>query len=515
MLSEALGSTYLFDFPEKPQMQVARGETGGQGGNSGQDAFKFPEGLQTYIDPRTGENITNGVYQKFAQLNTFANEMMKNRGIDVTQVDYSNPESVKAHAIYNKASADLAYSIDELKRGQKIIEGNIIPGLINNTMALPEGMSMSSGNFGRDASQYIRSNQLAESTKEANKYNAQEFSRSRDRAVAQGKQDALREMYASQMNDPNLSAAQRYTAKQQYIALGDPSQNLDEANFALAARKAGEEENGYNIRHRQINATSNGGDIQWIQQVPDVEAGSVKFNPLTEMITYRRVGKNGYVENVQISAKDVRSMNALANQVPGALQVNDEMLERVATKNNALGGEEYDLFTLSDDARIETGERLNALIAPSTAKKVTVVTKRPDGKIIKTSELDEKQVAEQRQTFSNNVKTKGGLMPASIVPRHKNWIGFDSTGEAVNEPLKIIDAEFQPYEGGFFGRKADRWKFVVERPKFNSEGKFTEMVNEEIYIDTSQKDDLNTIFKENILLTGMPIDRFKAVPEIK
>jgi hypothetical protein len=515
MLSEALGSTYLFDFPEKPQMQVARGGTGGQGSSGGQDAFKFPEGLQTYIDPETGENITNGVYQKFAQLNTFANEMMKNRGIDVTQVDYSNPESIKAHAIYNKASADLAFTIDELKRGQKIVEGNVVPALIDNKMQVTGDQNISNVNWGRDMNRNISSNQLTEATKELNKYNAQEFSRPEDEYAAQVKLNAARAMYKKQMEDPNLSEAQRYTAKQQYLALGDASRNYDYENLRLAAMKAGEEENGYNIRHRQINAASSGGDIQWIQQVPDVVGGSVKFNPLTEMISYQRIGKGGYIENVQVSSKDTRSINALANQIPAALQVNDEMLERVAAKNNALGGEKYDLYTVSDQARIKAEAKTSALLAPSGATKISVDTKNAKGQVVDTRELSQKQINEERETFVNNIKSNGGLMPASVVPSYVGWFNINRTKESKGQPLKIIDAKFEP-EGGFgpFTNK-DRWKFTVEVPEYDSKGNFTKMTNEEMIIDNAQKDDLKLIFKENILQTGMDLAEFKSVPEIK
>lgn len=102
---------YTFEVPtsiQNPQQQVA------------------PQGP---VDPvgaaMTGlqnvSGVTKDYYDKWAKVKSFAHGMWETYGIDVTKPDYSNPASIKANDLYNKALADLQYQGDTLQTSQKML----------------------------------------------------------------------------------------------------------------------------------------------------------------------------------------------------------------------------------------------------------------------------------------------------------------------------------------------------------------------------------------------------------
>lgn len=74
------------------------------------------------IGPESGvayvEGMTREYYDKWAKLKNFAQTMQSAYGIDVTKPDFSNPASLEANDIFNKALADLQFQGDQLKTSQ-------------------------------------------------------------------------------------------------------------------------------------------------------------------------------------------------------------------------------------------------------------------------------------------------------------------------------------------------------------------------------------------------------------
>jgi hypothetical protein len=110
--TEALANTFLIPRNNQP---VGSRSSGGRTPTS-VNAPSLPEpaeGLQ-YV-----EGVTRDYYTKWADLKSFVNSAWSNFGIDVTKPDFSKPESIQMHEIYNKAVADLMFQGDQLKTSQK------------------------------------------------------------------------------------------------------------------------------------------------------------------------------------------------------------------------------------------------------------------------------------------------------------------------------------------------------------------------------------------------------------
>ena len=79
------------------------------------------QGVEPQMNPmmenlRATSEGTQDYYQAFGNLDAFAKNMWKNYQIDVTRADYSNPDSIKAHDTYLKASAYVNQLGNQLKR---------------------------------------------------------------------------------------------------------------------------------------------------------------------------------------------------------------------------------------------------------------------------------------------------------------------------------------------------------------------------------------------------------------
>ena len=85
-----------------------------------------PQGPAIQTDPGSGlayvKGQTKEYYDKWAQLNNFAQKMWLQYGIDVTKPDPRNPASYQAFEMYNKAAADLRFQLDTLQNSQKLNE---------------------------------------------------------------------------------------------------------------------------------------------------------------------------------------------------------------------------------------------------------------------------------------------------------------------------------------------------------------------------------------------------------
>jgi len=95
---------------------------GGDPNQLGIDQFGTGQGPQvpSPVDNLVAsEELTTGYFEKFGQLQSFAQGMWHNFAIDVTKPDFSNPDAVKAHTLYRKALADLQYQGVELQNIQK------------------------------------------------------------------------------------------------------------------------------------------------------------------------------------------------------------------------------------------------------------------------------------------------------------------------------------------------------------------------------------------------------------
>ncbi len=68
------------------------------------------------------EDATTSYFEKFGQLQSFAQGLWHNSGIDVTKPDFSDPDAIKAHTLYRKALADLQFQGVDLQNKQKAFQ---------------------------------------------------------------------------------------------------------------------------------------------------------------------------------------------------------------------------------------------------------------------------------------------------------------------------------------------------------------------------------------------------------
>jgi hypothetical protein len=102
-LGDSISNTYLFSYPERPQVSAG----GRRGGSGGGGSVKGPD--LSLLDPQENLRYTSGkvegYYQSLANLRGFAQSMWNTFGIDVTAPDLTNPASIKAHMLYQKGLA--------------------------------------------------------------------------------------------------------------------------------------------------------------------------------------------------------------------------------------------------------------------------------------------------------------------------------------------------------------------------------------------------------------------------
>jgi len=119
-LANAIANT--FEIPRNPELAQAGARKGQRG--SGQQAGG--QGGSILGEPPSGiemiEGITDKFYGKWAELESFAQDMQIQYGIDVTRPDFTSAEAMDAHKMFQQAKADLLYTGNELRQSQKELD---------------------------------------------------------------------------------------------------------------------------------------------------------------------------------------------------------------------------------------------------------------------------------------------------------------------------------------------------------------------------------------------------------
>jgi hypothetical protein len=110
-IATALSQTF-----NMPVSEVTGARQRGQGQQAEQGGSVLgapPSGLQNV------DNVTREFYQKWSDLESFAQDMKARFGIDVTRPDFSSQEAMEAHEMFQKGVADLHYQTNRLDQAQK------------------------------------------------------------------------------------------------------------------------------------------------------------------------------------------------------------------------------------------------------------------------------------------------------------------------------------------------------------------------------------------------------------
>lgn len=120
-LSSIIGADYVPQFgagqdPTRSQQRTSY-EQNNPKGPGALEIGDVSKGLQMV------DGVTEDFYTDLSNLKSFVGTMYRNYNIDVTKPDLTNPDAVKAHQLYLKASSSIMNRANSLKNSQRMLEG--------------------------------------------------------------------------------------------------------------------------------------------------------------------------------------------------------------------------------------------------------------------------------------------------------------------------------------------------------------------------------------------------------